>query len=211
MHESGFLRHEPCPRCGSQDNVAVYQNGHKHCHTPGCGYHVTAQGHETEILRLPATRFYKATQRGLLPSTCEKYGVFGGKSPVDNQLYYYFPANEGKTHSYKIRRAKEKHFRFLTPGMKPLLFGSHVKWGRKPEHYDGVIITEGEFDAMAAYEMFGTNYVCVSLFGGASGAAKELQRQSNWLWLNQFKTIVLCFDNDEHGRRAIDDCVKVVD
>lgn len=32
-----FLRHEPCPNCGSKDNVGVYSNG-KWCF--GCGYYI---------------------------------------------------------------------------------------------------------------------------------------------------------------------------
>lgn len=32
-----FLHHEPCPKCGSRDNVAVYDDGSKWCF--GCGYY----------------------------------------------------------------------------------------------------------------------------------------------------------------------------
>lgn len=35
---SNFLNHESCPRCGSRDNVAVYNDGHKWCF--GCSYYV---------------------------------------------------------------------------------------------------------------------------------------------------------------------------
>ena len=33
---SEFLRHEPCPRCGSNDNLGVYSDHHVYCF--GCGY-----------------------------------------------------------------------------------------------------------------------------------------------------------------------------
>ena len=36
--ESRCLGHEPCPRCGSKDNLAVYDDGHAWCFTPECGY-----------------------------------------------------------------------------------------------------------------------------------------------------------------------------
>lgn len=32
-----FVRHEPCPRCGSRDNLARYEDGSAHCFG-GCGY-----------------------------------------------------------------------------------------------------------------------------------------------------------------------------
>lgn len=38
MSESRFLGHESCPRCGSRDNLACYDDGHKWCF--GCNYYV---------------------------------------------------------------------------------------------------------------------------------------------------------------------------
>ena len=34
---SKFIKHEACPKCGSEDNVAVYDD-HKHCFTEGCNF-----------------------------------------------------------------------------------------------------------------------------------------------------------------------------
>src|SRR5579859_4268440 len=34
---SEFIRHQPCPDCGSRDNCAVYDDGHEWCF--GCGYY----------------------------------------------------------------------------------------------------------------------------------------------------------------------------
>lgn len=33
---SNFIRHEPCPKCHSKDNLGVYSDGHCYCF--GCGY-----------------------------------------------------------------------------------------------------------------------------------------------------------------------------
>ena len=33
---SKYKTKEPCPECGSKDNVAVYDDGHKNCF--GCGW-----------------------------------------------------------------------------------------------------------------------------------------------------------------------------
>ena len=40
MSESEFLRHEPCPSCGSSDANSLYSDGHSYCfschtYTPG--------------------------------------------------------------------------------------------------------------------------------------------------------------------------------
>ena len=36
--ESVCITHAPCLRCGSVDNLALYDDGHGWCFTPGCGY-----------------------------------------------------------------------------------------------------------------------------------------------------------------------------
>jgi len=38
MNEPRFVRHEPCPKCGSRDNLGVWDDGHKYCF--GCRYYV---------------------------------------------------------------------------------------------------------------------------------------------------------------------------
>lgn len=35
---SSFVHHEPCPRCGSRNNLGVWDDEHKYCF--GCGYYV---------------------------------------------------------------------------------------------------------------------------------------------------------------------------
>lgn len=46
MSNGEFLRHEPCPACGSRDNLGVWDDGHKWCF--GCGYYVP--GYKTQSL-----------------------------------------------------------------------------------------------------------------------------------------------------------------
>jgi twinkle protein len=31
MSEAQFVQHEPCPKCGSEDNLARYDDGHGYC------------------------------------------------------------------------------------------------------------------------------------------------------------------------------------
>jgi twinkle protein len=53
---------------------------------------------------------------------------------------------------------------------------------------------------MAAFQMQGSLYPCVSLKTGAKGALKDVK--ANFEWLNSFESIVICFDADEPGRAA---------
>ena len=38
MSGSKFSHHDPCPKCGSRDNLGVWDDGHKWCF--GCGFYV---------------------------------------------------------------------------------------------------------------------------------------------------------------------------
>lgn len=56
---SEYLYHEACPKCGSKDNVGVYNDGHKWCF--GCGYYVPPPivlknnfvGHTFDTVKIP--------------------------------------------------------------------------------------------------------------------------------------------------------------
>ena len=76
------------------------------------------------------------------------------------------------------------------------LFGQHLfsKGGKY------LTIVEGEFDAMAAYQMTGSKFPVVSIRNGATSAVKDVKAQ--YEWIDSFNEIVICFDGDEAGKRA---------
>lgn len=96
----------------------------------------------------------------------------------------------------KIRNLKEKRFHSIGPMKDAPLFGMAIF---DPGSKDSITITEGEFDAMAAFEMLRGRSACISVKSGPS-ALRDLQR--NWEYVNSFKKIYFCLDNDEVGREA---------
>lgn len=46
---SSFLRHDPCPQCGSRDNLGVWDDGHKYCF--GCSYFEGREGNSIEDVK----------------------------------------------------------------------------------------------------------------------------------------------------------------
>ena len=46
---STCVSHEPCPECGSRDNLARYSDGHGYCF--GCGYYEKAESMEEAYAR----------------------------------------------------------------------------------------------------------------------------------------------------------------
>jgi twinkle protein len=131
--------------------------------------------------------------RGHSRATLEKYGVKGKVSDATGELYEVeYPYHDGAT---KYRSLKDKKFSWKD-------FKGPSLWG-KDKFASGsaqaVTITEGEEDAMAAYEMLGSKYPVVSVQSSGQ-AIKDCAADKEWL--DGFDKIYLCFDNDDQGRRA---------
>ena len=153
---------------------------------------------------------YLTAERGISVETLEQYGV----AETQERDAYVFPsyAANGKTlemwKSVALQRTdRGKKITYTSSGTAKTLFGKHAVSG----HMGTLVITEGEIDAMSVAEIGG---FAVSVPYGAK-AENGQGRSSNdewieydWEWLQQFTTIILCFDSDEEGRGAALDVLK---
>lgn len=131
--------------------------------------------------------------RGIRAATYKKYGVlFKYQSGAETPISVGFPYTKDLT---KVRLLAEKRFYFIGDAKnKPALFGHGVF----PQGGQAILLTEGEFDAMSAYQMLGIPCLSVRSAGQAFADCKE-----NYEYLNSFQKIYLCFDNDEAGTKAL--------
>lgn len=199
---SKFLRHISCAHCGSSDANSLYDDGHTHCFQCGVTEHEGSYDERTVMRDAVAPR--KVTQmeikgtcksipdRGISQATCEKYGV---TTDGDNQYYPYTDADGVRT-AVKQRNVPSKSFSITGDFKGATLFGQSLF------HAGGkaVTITEGELDALAAFQMQGSLYPTVSIRNGAQAALKDCKAQ--YEWLNSFDSVVICFDADEPGKKA---------
>lgn len=215
----------PCPDeqgCGSSDATAEYDDGSKFCYSCKQYFPPTSKEEEVESLHEVVARTdFKlgltitdiaglpiATgipDRGLDGKTCEKFEIHVEFDEATREpLNYYYPVTKGgKVTGFKKRPANEKKFSSIGDTKAPELFG---QW-RAGSGGKMVVVTEGEYDAMAATQMLaelGKNYRVVSLPHGAN--VKDLK--TNLEWLENFDTIVLNFDNDKAGEEVL---AKAVD
>lgn len=217
------VKRERCPKCAEQggdrsgDNMAVYDDGGKHCYV--CKYHVHPDGRkggykskEDNVVSLVegGLDFYKngLTYRRLhdVPEhICKKYGV---KVSIDeisgtiNEAYYPYYDIDGNLVACKVRKLATKEFRWIGNPKKASLFGIQTV----PNKGQMIQIQEGEKDVLAAaymYEQKGKNYSVVGIKDGAnesnkpdSGILQALDKLSN------FKAVVLAFDNDKVGQHT---------
>lgn len=201
----------PCPseQCGSSDAYAIDENGWGHCFS--CDKNFKEGSVElceedyivTGTYTLPSTRkapteayrssgddikYRSIVDRSINVNTAERYGVgYRGEDLV-------FPFG---TNAAKLRIKGEKQFTIRGDWSSYSgLFGQErFSAGGKM-----VIVTEGEFDAMSAFQMMDGKYPVVSVRNGAKAAVKDCK--VNYEWLDSFDNIYLNFDMDEAGQEA---------
>jgi len=199
--ESLCIGHEPCPSCGSKDNLARYDDGHAYCFGFGCDYRES--GDSTPVVRVETTKTnFKPVQRGefqdlttrkISEKTCRFFSYSIGKYQGKRCHIAEFKDSSGTVVGQKIR-LKDKDFRTL--GDCSGLWGKHL-WTRGKK----IVISEGELDAQSVAEIQNRKWPVVSLPNGVKSAKKAIQKDYEWL-VGNFEEIILMFDMDKAGQEA---------
>ena len=205
---ANFLRHEPCEKCGSKDNLAIYDDGSSHCFTPGCGYRggaSTTPKPETSNMSLIDIEYITLKKRGIKIETCKKWGYGMGKINGKPFQVANYRCPKGHLKAQKLR-SHTKEFRWLGEPKSINLYGEHLwdpsKSGKR------VVITEGELDALSVSQAFENKWPVVSVPNGAAAAPKAVSKSLEWL--ETFDVVVLCFDQDDAGRTAANACAHLI-
>lgn len=195
---SQFIKHIPCEHCGSTDGNSLYDDGHTHCFV--CGKTTFSDDNEQaytkkeiKVKQVEIKGQIKAIpDRGITQQTCEKYGV----TQDESKQYYPYASASGSIVAVKSRTVADKSFSIAGSFAAATLFGQHLF------HSGGKYVTvyEGELDALAGYQLTGSQWPSVSIRNGAQAALKDCKAQ--YEWLNSFENIVICFDADEPGQKA---------
>lgn len=181
-------QHLPCPSCGSSDAYTEYDNG---------GYCFSCKkklrNKENDFIDMTDYTMQYVPYRGHTKSALEKYQT---KQKVLNDgtlLETHYPYHSGE--STKHRNLVDKKFSW-TNFKGPGLFGKEFFSSGEADY---VTITEGEEDTLSVYAMLGHKYPVVSV-QSSSQAAKDVAADKEWL--DGFKRVYLCFDNDTQGQKA---------
>ncbi len=197
----------PCPKCPSSDGFKVkLETGWGHCFV--CNVNVPPEkiGEKVETLLkavpsvpskaprpiIPIAEVFTALEdRSITKATAERYQVWRNADGVT-----HFPSFSGREHvGTKRKSAKDKKFQWT--GEQGELFGQHLF---PPKSAKTITLTEGEEDAMAAYELMGSKWPVVSVVNGTGTAMRDVK--ANYVYLSSFENIVICFDNDDVGQRT---------
>lgn len=225
MEQEGsiFLFHAPCENCGSSDGNSVYSDGHEYCFV--CEHRIPSSEERTK--RLESRRgsggnkvstngggislltwgenegqYVALTKRRISKEICEKAGYWIAK--VNGKLVQVanYRDQNGEIISQKTRGAN-KEFAARGKHKSDALYLKHLWSGGKR-----IVITEGEIDALSVMQVQGGKWPVVSLGSGAQAAKKTLA--ANYEYLDQFEEIILMFDMDEAGRKAVEEAAPVL-
>ncbi len=201
-------RRHQCPKCGSKDNLIVWDDSHGKCFTPGCDYRIGAKSTsyipQYKSLPLPTG----IPPRGLSAETCSIYQVT------------YFMGLDGKPvvcYPYFDKRMNHVMTKFRTRGWTDNdgdrrvwtdvanvthYFGSHVRSSKKT-HF----LCEGESDVMATAQALRYGYTVL----GAPGA-NTLARCHNAdpELLNDAGNIIVVKQSDAAGEYLLTEASNIV-
>jgi len=201
LDEGEFQGHLPCKSCGSSDGLADYGD-HTFCFI--CDEYTKNQEHEDKLSQitdfiLGETKGLK--KRGINASTAKKWDYrtsIYGEGTV--QVANYRDGGKEIT-GQKVRKADKTFFWTGTSSQK--FWGQH-KWkgGRR------LVVTEGEIDALTVSQLGECKWPTVSLPNGAQSAKNIFKK--NIEWLEKFDQVVICFDQDDEGQKAAEECAVLL-
>jgi len=177
-------RHIQCPSCPSSDAYCIYEDGHGHCFS--CGYHYVPKDNNL----IDNYTYEYLPYRGISKDTFRFYNTLTKINEEGKPISIGFPYPNGST---KVRVLPKEHYSIGDIG-KAGLFGRNLFAAGSNKT---LIITEGELDALSAYQVLHVPVVSVH-----SAASARTDVSVDRSWCNSFERIVLAFDADEAGRQA---------
>jgi len=212
------MQNKPCPKCRSNgrdktgDHLFLMKDGVSwHCNR--CGYH-EHNGEEVEeqimdiemVGHLPSAAI---PERKIKQSIVEHFKVKMGNSETSGEVdSHFYPFTKGGTITgYKVRKLPKDFFSVGTSKGIVDLFGQAVC----PPGGLKLLITGGELDALAAYQILYEKYPnfkpsVVSLPKGENAEAVK----DNLEYVLSFKEVIIYTDMDVPGRKCAEEIAALI-
>lgn len=152
--------------------------------------------------------------RGIADSTYSKFGVRHAFSEDTGEVIeqYYPCTQDGQLVGYKVREVPKNFYSKGRTGADCELF-MQFRFNRGGKY---VVITEGEVDALSAYEMLsdynknkGWDFE-TAVVSPTTGANSHKQIAGQYKFFDSFDNIIISYDNDKAGQNATDQLLKVL-
>jgi KaiC/GvpD/RAD55 family RecA-like ATPase len=242
---AAFIRHTSCDKCGSSDGNALYNDGSSHCWVckftvPSEEFKEANQkkpsrvrssvkkeeNMEVKVSSKPAltpdenaeikseTSVKAKGFRGVDDTVYAKFGVRHAFAEDTGEVIeqYYPCTQEGQLVGYKVREVPKNFYSKGRTGADCELF-MQFKFNRGGKY---VVITEGEIDALSAYQMLaeyndekGGVYE-TAVVSPTTGANSHKQIAGQFRFFDSFENIIISYDNDKAGQTATEQLLKVL-
>jgi len=188
----------PCPCGDGKSSYAVDKEGSGYCFK--CDKFFFGKK-ETKVEK-DSVVYQFVEYRKIKPRVFEKYKARAGVSKSTSEVVFIeLPYPNGRT----LVRHHPKSFHWEGEKVgEGSLFGQDVF----PAGGRAITVTEGAFDAMSVYQMFGEKYPAVAVTS-ASSAKKECSEA--YKYLDSFEKIYICFDADAPGQEAAKEVARLFD
>lgn len=241
-----FVKHIACsnPNCNSSDGNALYEDGSTYCwvcHTSTAGEKIKDSGkyltkgskvdsmtqtEEKKNSKPPITEeqkneikektsYYAGNYRKIRDDVYKAFGVRHSAYDSGELAEQYYPITKDNTLvGYKVRQLPKTFGGSIgQTGSDCDLFGQ-FKF-QKPGRY--IVITEGEIDAMSAYQMLkdynhkkGWDQFETAVVSPTTGAQSTKQIAAQYKFLDQFEQIIISYDNDKAGTEAVEKLIPIL-
>jgi len=206
------VRNQPClsPECGSHDARQIYEEGTSFCFScqtffPKTGETIEMKKEEnterkTTLEEIKTYPFRGFKEREISKDVAEFFNVrvsYDSNGEIDT---HYYPYGDN---AYKVRKLPKS---FSWVGKSNDLFGRDKfnSNGRR------LIITEGEIDALSVAQASMDKYQKIYPVVGMSSSSMTKSILENREWIRSFNEVVLCLDEDEAGKKATEEAIKII-
>ena len=240
-----FVKHVDCDKCGSSDGKAIYKDGSHYCWvckdkslSEDYRDHLDSKKHKGKVKKVkevedmevkPSTKpaLTKEENQEFKAETSTKGKGFRGIRDEFNTMFNvrysyseetgevieqaYTCTQAGELVGYKIREVPKNFYSKGRTGADCELF-MQFKFNRGGRY---VVITEGELDALSAFQMLADynktkgDYE-TAVVSPTTGANSHKQIAAQYKFFDSFEQIIVSYDNDKAGQAAVETIVKVL-
>ena len=194
-----MIAHLPCPDCGSSDGMTDYGD-HTYCFVcekwTKTGESKRRMAMHKGLIPMGDMEYRALRARGIHEDTCRKYRYTCSKdtngSPIQVAEYV---GDDGRV-LFQKTRDKDKNFCVLGAKAQRFFGQNLYPSGKK------LIVTEGEIDCLTVSQVQDNKYPVVSIPFGCQSAHKVFKENLDWLL--GFEEVIVMFDSDEAGQKAIE-------
>lgn len=194
-----MIAHLPCPDCGSSDGMTDYGD-HTYCFVcekwTKTGESERRIAVHKDLIPMGDMEYRALRARGIHEDTCRKYRYTCSKdtngSPIQVAEYV---GDDGRV-LFQKTRDKDKNFCVLGAKAQRFFGQNLYPSGKK------LIVTEGEIDCLTVSQVQDNKYPVVSIPFGCQSAHKVFKENLDWLL--GFEEVIVMFDSDEAGQKAIE-------